>query len=544
MSEEVKIRDAAETVLSCAITVRGREYAKGSLLTADDVKFLEEAGVKYVSASRQQKGDIGFSLALEIIGTKLSGHGLSYILDENGCLKFAAAADGIFTAAEERIARFNRMSDEFILNTISPYSLVRRGDVVARLEVLPPILAEEKVEALRVNLSGNLPMLSVSPLRRCRTALIYTRFYNTTEEEKYFSAQVKKLVRTFASLNLDFSGEYNAVHNANSVADSLQEAVAAGYDLIFIIPGLPASSPRDIVPSAVKSFTEEFVPCHVAQTGCSDMYLGTMRQSRIICVPYNYHAAETPVINEMITKAVVNEKIIPADFIHAHNIILPFGERLDKSEELLLQSRGFADVPQNTPSVAIIILAAGVSSRTKRNKLLVTGADEKPLFMNSVRAAIETETGPVFVITGHQHEELEEYLNGIDVNVVYNPDFRHGVKTSINLGLKLVPSVCGAAILLPADMPNITAKHLGKLAAAYMPDKERQLVMTCFKGVRRNPILWSRELFEVADLVPENAAIRSVFMEHEDYTTLVNAGSEKLILDVNYPVDVEGVEKS
>ena len=85
---------------------------------------------------------------------------------------------------------------------------------------------------------------------------------------------------------------------------------------------------------------------------------------------------------------------------------------------------------------------------------------------------------------------------------------------------------------------------LNKLIAAFKKNKARQVIITAFHGVKHNPLLWSRELFDVADLVPENAAIRSVFMEHEDYTTLINAGNEKLILDVNYPVDVESVEKN
>ena len=86
--------------------------------------------------------------------------------------------------------------------------------------------------------------------------------------------------------------------------------------------------------------------------------------------------------------------------------------------------------------------------------------------------------------------------------------------------------------------------NLNKLIAAFKKNKARQVIITAFHGVKHNPLLWSRELFDEADLVPENAAIRSVFMEHEDYTTLINAGNEKLILDVNYPVDVESVEKN
>ena len=78
---------------------------------------------------------------------------------------------------------------------------------------------------------------------------------------------------------------------------------------------------------------------------------------------------------------------------------------------------------------------------------------------------------------------------------------------------------------------------------AFDAQEEKRVVVTNFKGVKRNPILWSRSLFEIADLVPENSGIRTVFAEHEDYMTLINAGSEKLILDVNYPSDIDILEK-
>lgn len=543
-SNEFKIRDAEGTVLFDEITVNGRSFPKGHKLSADDIKFLNEAGIKHISALKAGEGETGFDLALGIVGTKLAGADVAYILDNRGILKFAALRDGIFMASEERIAKFNRMSEVFILNTIVPYSAVKEGDVIARLEMVPPQLPQEEIDAISMKLSGNLPLLSIVPNRPRKTALIYSRFYNTAKETAHFTRQVKKLVKKFANFNLDFSGEYYADHSAEAVADAVEQAVGAGFELIFVIPGLRSATENDTIPLAVKSFADEFIACRVAEINASDMYLGEKRGSRIICLPYNYDAVTSGIIDEMILRVMVNDKLLPSDFAWPHNIPLSAHEQLDDSEKLMLQSHAGTAPAKNKARIAVVILAAGTSTRTKRNKLLVPSAGEMPLFMNSIRAAIASEGSPVFVITGYQHEELEEYLDGLDINIVYNPAYRQGIKTSINLGLKLVPSQCDGAILLPADMPNITVGHLNKLIAAFKKNKARQVIITAFHGVKHNPLLWSRELFDVADLVPENAAIRSVFMEHEDYTTLINAGNEKLILDVNYPVDVESVEKN
>ena len=49
-------------------------------------------------------------------------------------------------------------------------------------------------------------------------------------------------------------------------------------------------------------------------------------------------------------------------------------------------------------------------------------------------------------------------------------------------------------------------------------------------------------MYDVADLVPENANLRPVFLEHSDYTKAVK-GDEYILLDVNYPYDLERLEK-
>ena len=90
--------------------------------------------------------------------------------------------DGIFEVLPERISRFNRFSRYFILNTIAPYGTVKRGDIIARLEILTPILAQEDVDELLFALSGNDALLSVAQPKPQSAILIGTRFYHNEDE--------------------------------------------------------------------------------------------------------------------------------------------------------------------------------------------------------------------------------------------------------------------------------------------------------------------------------------------------------------------------
>jgi molybdenum cofactor cytidylyltransferase len=48
--------------------------------------------------------------------------------------------------------------------------------------------------------------------------------------------------------------------------------------------------------------------------------------------------------------------------------------------------------------------------------------------------------GPVIVVTGHQHEQVEAALAGPEVERVHNPDFADGLSTSLRTGLAALPA--------------------------------------------------------------------------------------------------------
>ena len=194
-------------------------------------------------------------------------------------------------------------------------------------------------------------------------------------------------------------------------------------------------------------------------------------------------------------------------------------------------------------NVGAVVLAAGIGSRSGRNKLMVETKDGLPLFMHAVNAVIRSEASPVFVVTGYHDAEMQEILENIDVNIIYNPAYRSGIKTSIALGLKSIPSFCEGAVIIPADMPNITEKDINLLIASFKRGQEKQLCMFTHHGQKSNPVLWGSALFDKADIVPENAMIRPVFMEHSDYTNLVEISDDNKFLDVNFPSDIEQIAK-
>lgn len=532
------LTEAIGKILSETIEINNRRFVKGQKLTIEDVDFFKSKGLNSIFAAELADNDINAQTVLGMIAARLCGKNTAYSINETGLCKIISTTNGVLQREDERVAKFNHKHQHLILNTVPAWKQVKAGEIIAELELTAPALSQEDVDEMILYLSGNTELISVNDSYPRKTAFVYVGLSDSPAETEHFTTQVAELIQNFSALGLKFEGEYRARYEIESVADEIQSAENAGYELIFIVSPCRSISEDDVIPSGMKKYVDELVCSSVPAIGASDMYIGTKRKARIIALPYDYANHDSLLHYQEISKAIVLEKLSQLDFKSEINAPLKEGGKLTREEKgRLIESH--PETGNNAKAnIGLVILAAGRSSRSKRNKLLIE-TDGEPMFMNAIHVALRSKGSPIFVITGHQHEEIENYLKDEDINVVYNSDYLSGVKTSIRLGLRLIPANCDGAILLPADMPNITEKQLNKMIDAFEIGKEKQVIMMSYRGAKKNPILWSKELYSVADLVPEESELRTVFAEHEDYTKLIKTSKESTLFDVTYPADLE-----
>ena len=135
---------------------------------------------------------------------------------------------------------------------------------------------------------------------------------------------------------------------------------------------------------------------------------------------------------------------------------------------------------------AILILAAGSSSRLGRPKQLVMYHDET-LLRRSANQALELSPN-VFVVLGHEYKACLTALEGLHVNVLYHENYAKGMGSSIAFGISHTTSFEHTLIML-CDQPLIPLEHYRVLlnvtckdcmvASSYQP-KERLAVPAIF----------------------------------------------------------------
>lgn len=142
------------------------------------------------------------------------------------------------------------------------------------------------------------------------------------------------------------------------------------------------------------------------------------------------------------------------------------------------------------PSVAAVILAAGLGSRFGAGPKMLAPYAGTPMVRRAAEAALASRARPVVAVLGAQAEAVRAALAGLDLTTVGNPDPAAGLSTSLRAGLAALPSGIQAAVVMLGDMPRIGSSHVDALIAAYAAVAPRPAAVVPVSGGRRgNPVL-------------------------------------------------------
>ena len=90
---------------------------------------------------------------------------------------------------------------------------------------------------------------------------------------------------------------------------------------------------------------------------------------------------------------------------------------------------------QPRPSITGILLAAGLSIRMGQPKQLLPFG-ESTIIETVVDSMLNAKFSEITVIVGHCAEKIRDTLKDRKVKIVYNPDYKDGMLTSVQRGIR------------------------------------------------------------------------------------------------------------
>ena len=189
-----------------------------------------------------------------------------------------------------------------------------------------------------------------------------------------------------------------------------------------------------------------------------------------------------------------------------------------------------------TPTISIIIPAAGLSSRMgEDNKLMMQFRGHPTLLDATLAAATSVATDDVVVVTGHEGDAIMSIAERHSVRLVYNPNFKRGMGSSIKAGIASTHPAHGLMVW-PADMPLISKASFEKVIQFGGPDN---IVRPMFDGKPGHPVLFGLLFRDALLQIGDEQGARSMLSKNEESTLLVDVDDSGVIQDIDTPSDWE-----
>lgn len=139
--------------------------------------------------------------------------------------------------------------------------------------------------------------------------------------------------------------------------------------------------------------------------------------------------------------------------------------------------------------VAGVVLAAGAGRRMGQPKGLVRGGDGQTWAHRAANTLRAAGCAPVLVTIGAAAEQVVAGL-GADVTAVTVPGWSEGLGASVRAAFEaLDPAAVDAVLIIPVDVPSLSAADVQAVIAAAAGPLRRALVRAVHKGQPGHPVL-------------------------------------------------------
>ena len=180
-----------------------------------------------------------------------------------------------------------------------------------------------------------------------------------------------------------------------------------------------------------------------------------------------------------------------------------------------------------------IILAAGESKRMGRPKMLLP-LGEKTIVETVVGTALGSSVDRVLVVLGAERKRISPLLKPFPVATVYNPDFRTGMLSSVQVGFAALPEGVEAAVLLLGDQPFVSVGVIDRLCAAHA-GSPGCILLPVYGGRRGHPVLIPAAFRDEIPLLSEAVGLRELIHRHEDKIVEIEVEEDAILLDIDDP---------
>ena len=136
---------------------------------------------------------------------------------------------------------------------------------------------------------------------------------------------------------------------------------------------------------------------------------------------------------------------------------------------------------------------------------------------------------------GHEADKVASALDGLPVQLVFNPDHAEGQASSVGAGVAALDADITDLLIALGDMPLLSAPLLEKLMESHLDrnDHHRCITLPTSDGKRGNPVLWGKAFFPELASMSGDSGGRQLLDDHQAVQNLVQCDDPAILRDVD-----------
>lgn len=186
-----------------------------------------------------------------------------------------------------------------------------------------------------------------------------------------------------------------------------------------------------------------------------------------------------------------------------------------------------------TSSIAIVILAAGTSTRMGQPKQLLKWGDTN-LVGHTITTAKASKAHNVIIVLGAHYEKVAESIRDDSVTIIQNKNYAEGMGTSIAYAAKFLlqsDSHYDGVLLMLADQPFVTSVHLNKMILAFQPESQDIIATSYDDDTKGVPVLFDHTYLNTLYKLSGDGGAKGIVKKYPTHLKTLKASFKNLDLD-------------
>ena len=184
--------------------------------------------------------------------------------------------------------------------------------------------------------------------------------------------------------------------------------------------------------------------------------------------------------------------------------------------------------------LAILILAAGQSSRMRGADKLLEEVDGRPLLQKITSHALDT--GAHVYVALQNADGRRAFVLPHGAQVIAVPQASEGMGITIATSIAQLPEAASAAMIVPADMPELSAEDLVAMTSAHEAAAD-QILRAMSGDTPGHPVIFPKRCFKALKTLSSDQGAREVIKSDSKETGRVALPKGHAITDLDTPED-------